>query len=516
VQTLTDYLDLATLEKLQQRFSATADAPVWICGPGGASVLAGGPRRPAEGAPAVTVPVTVDDAEAGRLCAHVADDDRRDHVESLLRLMADVLGRLCAGQQQHRARAGELAALFAITAEFGGQRDLQGVLDLVAKTVVDTLRAKGCSIRLLNPARTELVIQAVANLSAEYLDKGPILVSESRIDQEVLRTGRPVYVADQRTDPRVLYPAEARREGIVSALCAPLAHQGRTEGVVHVYTARPHRFNWFEVSLLQAIATQAAAAIAAARWSRQAADAANLRRHLRAASEVQRQLTPPDPPRVDGFDFGVVWVPCFELAGDFYAFIDLPPDNVGLAICDVAGKGVRASLLMASVRASLRAHAQGIYEMSDVLERVNRDLCADTREGDFATMFYAVIDAPARRLTYANAGHPPPMLFRDGQRCDLDTRGTILGIDPDQRWPHEHFTLRAGDVVLAYTDGLSDALNFDDEPFGRRRIEAAAAAAIADGRDANGIAQHVLWAMRRFAGLQTRFDDLTLIAIRVQ
>ncbi|RPI63157.1 MAG: hypothetical protein EHM48_02920, partial [Planctomycetaceae bacterium] len=218
---------------------------------------------------------------------------------------------------------------------------------------------------------------------------------------------------------------------------------------------------------------------------------------------------------VPGVQIGASFVPSYELGGDFYDFLRLPPDNIGIAVCDVVGKGVRASLLMASIRASLRAHASSIYDMGEVVARVNRDLCEDALTSDFATLFYAVLDYKSRRFTYANAGHPSPMLIRDGQVSELAAGGMVIGIEPMYRWRCDSLLLRSGDVVIIYTDGLSEAMNFDDVPFGRERIADAAKAAIAQKQSADGIVRHMLWAMRKFAGLQTRFDDLTLVAIKV-
>ncbi|MCY2927862.1 MAG: PP2C family protein-serine/threonine phosphatase, partial [Planctomycetota bacterium] len=118
--------------------------------------------------------------------------------------------------------------------------------------------------------------------------------------------------------------------------------------------------------------------------------------------------------------------------------------NLGVAVCDVVGKGVRASLLMASIRASLRAHAASIYELSEVIRRVNADLCADTDANDFASLFYGVLDTRARRLTYANAGHTPPLLLRNGQVTYLGAGGGLIGIDPAARWRHESISGPAG------------------------------------------------------------------------
>ncbi len=244
--------------------------------------------------------------------------------------------------------------------------------------------------------------------------------------------------------------------------------------------------------------------------------AAEMERQLRMGADVQRQMIPSEPPHAEGLDFAAVYSPCFELGGDFYDFIDLPPDNLGLTICDVSGKGVRASLLMASIRASLRAHAANIYDMVSVLERVNRDLCQDRLTSDFATLFYGVLNYKTRRLTYSNAGHPPPLLLRKGAIIPLSAGGGLIGLEEHARWRQEFVTLQKGDVLLAYTDGLSEALNFEDEAFGHERIEQALEAGAAAYDKAEGILKHILWEMRRFTGLQTPGDDLTMVALRVQ
>ena len=541
---LTEYLSAEVLQQLQDAFTAGAQVPIRIFSASGEPLTKESDLRMDEGSvlcPEGTgtaasgedlqrlcnVPVRLEDEVLGSIRVFPSGEPDqggsagaeagtvRAGTLRFVRLMAMMIARFCDREKQLRSRVSELAALFKLTGEFSGPRDLQSVLDLVARTVVKALNAKSCSIRLLNEDRTELVAFSAANLTPEYLGKGPILVSESLIDREVLETGQPLYIVDEATDPRVLYPDQARREGIVSALCTPLVYKDHPEGVLHVYTGQPHQFDWFEVSLLQSIAAQAAAAIVNARLYEEAVQGAARKRQLELARGVQRRMIPSGPPTVPGFDIATVYVPTFELSGDFYDFIALPPDNLGIAISDVVGKGVRASLLMASTRASLRAHALNIYDMSHLLGMVNRDLCADTLSSDFATLFYGVLDVKTHRLTYANAGHPPPMLIRDGQVRDLSTGGGVIGVDADGRWRHEAVTLRSGDVILAYTDGLVEAMNFEDEPFGVRRAEQAALLAVAQGQSADGIVKHVLWEMRRFAGLQTRLDDLTMVVVKV-
>jgi len=226
-------------------------------------------------------------------------------------------------------------------------------------------------------------------------------------------------------------------------------------------------------------------------------------------------MIPASPPKVAGLDLATVYVPSLELSGDFYDFIELPNDNLGLAICDVMGKGTPAGLLMASVRASLRAHAGDLYSLPEILSRVNRSLCNDSPTTAFATLFYGVINLPSMQLTYANGGHEPPLLIRRNQVRPLVSGGMALGVDRHSRYEHALAGLQGGDVLILATDGLVEAMNFQDEQFGRERVVAGALDAIGRGENADGIAKHILWQMRRFAGLRDRDDDVTMVVLRV-
>lgn len=517
---LTDYLTERTLRHVQDAFSAVAGQAVVICAPEGQPMLE--PRRNV--AYPLDVPVIFNGDTIGRVRTTRPVTTARQTTSAsvlqpfhgkLLKLMSNVLIEFCRGTINRRHRIKQLSTLYRMMAEFNGPGDLQDILDSVASTVDRMLRGKACAIRLLSPNGKELVVRAVHSMSPQYLDKRPISLSRSLLDQETLRSDQPLYVADVRTDPRVLYREEARREGLISALCAPLIYKKKRLGVLRVYSDESRTFDWFERQVLQTIAGGAAAAIAGTRLYNEAVQSFKMKRQLATAGFVQRQMIPQSPPSLEGFDISAVYVPHKELAGDFFDFIDLPENNTGIAVCDVVGKGVRASLLMASIRASLRAHASHVYEMSEVLQRVNHDLCEGTVSGDFATMFYGVLSSELRQLTYCCCGHLPPILLRDGQARDLESRGGLIGLVENMDYPVDVLDLRSGDVMLAYTDGLSEALNFNDEMYGRDRIAEALSFAVAQNYSAESIARHCLWDMRRFAGLRQRLDDLTLVAVKV-
>src|SRR5690606_17170282 len=164
-------------------------------------------------------------------------------------------------------------------------------------------------------------------------------------------------------------------------------------------------------------------------------------------------------------------LPCYDLAGDLFDFIELPGGRVGVVIADVAGKGVPASLIMATVRAYLRASTEHISELPEMIQRLNVMLCRDNRPGEFVSLFYGVIDPAARTMDYVLAGHLPPMLLRDGDVSVLAGSGdTVLGVIPDAGFTSRRLEMRPGDRLLLYTDGLDEARNFSDELYGKERV----------------------------------------------
>ena len=408
-------------------------------------------------------------------------------------------------------RVEQLDTLYQLSTLLAAHRDLQELLDTAARSAAEVMKVKAASIRLLDDNRTELVIKSVFNLSPEYLNKGPILVERSELTRLTLE-GRVVYVEDMADDPRVLYPQDAKREGLVSILTAPMIFQNRPIGTVRLYTATKRSFSDPEVNLLQAIARLLATAIENARLRDEHQRHEQLEAQIRLATDVQRRMLPATMPNVPRFDIHARYHPCYELGGDFYDFIDFD-GSLGVAVGDVVGKGIAASLLMASVRASLRAYAQDIYDLDEIIERLNIAMTLETRDNEFATLFYGVIDPATMRMTYCSAGHEPTLLLRRGLMRRLETGGMIVGIDCEQKYEKEIVLFEPGDMLLAYTDGLTDAQHFTGERFGRDRIEKA----MRDAADesAADASNHILWEMRRFIGLNPQVDDTTIVVVKV-
>ena len=416
-------------------------------------------------------------------------------------------------EAQLRRRVDELAAVYEISSMLAGTHDVPRILDKTTKKVCAVMRVHACSIRLLDDNRNELVMRAVHNLSPEYLDKGPVTASDNPIDAAAL-AGEAVYVEDAPTDPRTRYPQQARQERIRSALAVGMMCEGRAVGVIRVYTRRHRRFDRAAERLLRALASQAAAAIVTARLHREAREAARWARQIKHAGDIQRRMIPARPPTLSGVSFGAAYAPTLDVGGDFYDFMELPWGDVGVAIADVVGKGLPAALMMASLRSALRVYAHTIHEIDDIMGHVNRHFHRDTLLSEFATAVYGVLSPDGRALTYCNAGHNPPVLLRDGELHEFDIGGMVLGVRRDERYRKEIVPLRPGDVLLLYTDGVLDAVDFSEEPFGYDRMIRSLHAK--RHMPAPLIARDMLWDVRRFVGLAPQADALTIVAMKVE
>jgi sigma-B regulation protein RsbU (phosphoserine phosphatase) len=430
-----------------------------------------------------------------------------------LYILANTITRLCYKEFELRQRIAELEAVYNVTMTLAEARDLGSVLNRTVRIVAELMDVKAASIRLLDSESDELKIVATHNLSREYLAKGRILLSKAEIDREALSSRGYSFSEDIATDPRTLYPEDAKREGIASVLSVGMRFHGRPVGVLRIYTEERRVFSQLQINLLKSVAAQAGAAIENTRLHDESIQAQRLEEQVRMAADVQQRMIPHTPPQIPGLEIATVYEPCYELGGDLYDFFPLPYDNLGLVIADVSGKGVPASLIMATVRASLRAQVDNLYYIDEVVRRVNAMLCRETNTSEFVTLLYGVIDVPNRRLTYCNAGHPPGLLLRDGVVSELATGNMVLGVSKDEPYTQSILHLRSGDVLLLYTDGLCDSMNFEQKTFGRERV---IKAFCEGGGSAEEVAHHVLWEMRKFVGLSKRTDDVTMIVVRVK
>jgi serine phosphatase RsbU (regulator of sigma subunit) len=233
---------------------------------------------------------------------------------------------------------------------------------------------------------------------------------------------------------------------------------------------------------------------------------------LRLARSIQRASLPEEVPTLEGWQISPFYRPAREVGGDFYDFIEIDDERLGIVLGDATGKGVPAALVMASTRSMLRAVAQASnYSPAEVLGRVNDSLVADIPPDMFVTCFYAILDPKSASLSFANAGHDLPYVRRGGDCEELRARGMPLGLMPGMNYEEKEIALDAGEVAFFYTDGLVEAHAPDGEMFGFPRLRAL----IAEHAEKESLEEVLLGELYFFVGeAWKQEDDITLLTLR--
>lgn len=274
-----------------------------------------------------------------------------------------------------------------------------------------------------------------------------------------------------------------------------------------------------ELDVLETVGSQAGLALDNSRLARslalEAAQHERLNQEIEIAREVQQTLLPHDNgPSVPGLEYAGVCRPALGVGGDYYDFLGLANGGFGVAIGDVSGKGVAAALLMASLQASLRGQTLDAHDdLAAIVFRMNRLLYEATAPNRYATFFYAQYDPPTRKLTWVNAGHNAPFLFCGAEIRRLDEGGPVIGLLPDVEYTQASVTLKPGDLLVAFTDGISEAMNADNEEWNEKRLSEAIAAwdrtlPIPE------LLGHLLGCADQHAKGAPQHDDMTIVAVR--
>jgi sigma-B regulation protein RsbU (phosphoserine phosphatase) len=234
---------------------------------------------------------------------------------------------------------------------------------------------------------------------------------------------------------------------------------------------------------------------------------------MEIAGGIQRSFLPESPPKIEGVELAALNSPAKEVGGDFYDFIPIPTDKWGLVIADVSGKGVPAALFMALSRTLVRANVTGNHTASEAIRGANDLIAEDDRSSMFVTLFYGVLDPRGRTLTYVNAGHNPPLMLRRDNIIMLEAKGIALGVMPNIELEEKEISLRDGDIVVLYTDGVTEAINNREEQFGQERL----IRLIEEGCNlpAQELIKRIQQEITAFSQGQPQFDDITLMVLKV-
>lgn len=245
------------------------------------------------------------------------------------------------------------------------------------------------------------------------------------------------------------------------------------------------------------------------------AEQERLLKELEIASGIQKNILPTVAPEIPGIELSAANIPAREVGGDFYDYVPVQSDHWGLTIADVSGKGMPAAIFMGLSRTIVRASTTGNLNVEEAIKHANELICRDSRSGMFVTIFYAILDSHNKKLRYVNAGHNPPFLFRNDSETiiRLEAKGIPLGVTDDIDMEEKEIDLLKDDVLVLYTDGVTEAVNEQEEEFGENRL----IRIIRQNRflTAHDMIEKLQHEIMTFAGKQPQFDDITLMIMKV-
>jgi sigma-B regulation protein RsbU (phosphoserine phosphatase) len=362
----------------------------------------------------------------------------------------------------------KLRMLLDITKKISRSLDLQEVLNLVMDTLDSLIPydAAGIFVIQCKGEECEFKAEEVRGYDIDELSDLHLKLGEGFIGSVAL-SATPVISPDVRSDPVYINARDKTR----SEMVAPIISNDEVIGVFDLESDQFNAYSEEDLEVLMLLASQVAIIIEKVMLHEQLIEKKRLEGQLDAARQVQLELLPPQDPEVSGYDISAYNFPTEEVSGDYYDWVRIYENQLGIVIADVAGKGVPAAILMAFLRASLRAASHIGYATHISMSKVNYLLYESIERNQFVTAFYGILDAENRTLAYSNAGHNPPLLLNAAGTSRFIHRGEQpLGMFPDTRYHEYYLELEPGDVLVMYTDGATEAQSPSGEEFGRERL----------------------------------------------
>jgi len=343
---------------------------------------------------------------------------------------------------------------------------LEHIMDLICQNL-----PMDRGVLLLKEGNPEQLIPKVIRVNNKNLQNQRFLLSRTIVNM-AFEDQLAVLTSDAATDPRFMSRDSIIRSNIHSAMCAPLWNNERVIGIV--YTDRVSLMDQFseeDLKMLTLLSNLAAIKIENSRLIEKALEQERMEKELSLAAQIQRDFLPKASPPLAHFDIHGINVPCQQVGGDYFDYIPIDQDHLGLVIADVSGKGVSASLLMASLRASLHAEVTSRHRLEDMAKKLNAFVCHSSGASSFITFFYGELDTESGELRYLNAGHNPPLILNALGRLErLEACGLCLGMFPTSTYECRTARVEPGDAALLYTDGITESRNKSKEEYGEERL----------------------------------------------
>jgi sigma-B regulation protein RsbU (phosphoserine phosphatase) len=404
-----------------------------------------------------------------------------------------------------------LMTLYRVSMWINSTLDFDTALNNVMDAIMEVTKAQRGFLMLLDETENTLRVLVARGIDGSDIESEGY---STTIVGRVVETRETLLTNNAEFDSRFSAGHSIIMRGLRAILCAPMLVGDRLIGVVYVDTSmKAGLFRPDDMALLDAVSGLAARAIENARLYLVAREKGRLEHELHMASQIQRSLLPQQMPVTTAYEIAPHWEAAREVAGDFYDAFELGDGAFGTVIADVSDKGAPAALFMAVTRTLMRSHAKAGLSPSETVRRTNDLLVSDAEDsGMFVTVYYSYF-RPDGHVTHVNAGHNPPVLCRANRQVSfLGTGGRALGWFPNNPVAESNMKLNPGDVIVYYTDGLTDAENSSGEPFGEAKL--AQSVKRHASKDAAAIRAGILEDVFAHCDGTAPFDDLTMLIVK--
>lgn len=402
----------------------------------------------------------------------------------------------------------ESQSLYEIGKLLSGKLELREILELIAEQVTILASATLTTIYLVDPNDGAIKEVVSIGITSENQNRLTMKIGEG-ITGWVAKTGKSMLINDVTKDSHYVPLLPDTR----SELAVPIISRDRVIGVFNVESNRLNAYTDDDLALLEMFASQAAVSLERALLYQQMMDQKSLADELKIARRIQQTFLPKGQPLIEGYDIAGLNIPSEAVGGDYYDFIKIVENQLGIAIGDVSGKGMGAALIMATFRASLKAEIRNNFAIRTILSKVNELLYESIERQNYVTAVYGVLDIANHIFTYSNAGHPPPLLVRrDGTVIELTEGGYAIGMFSGSSYVESSVHMGSGECLLLYTDGVTEARNTAGEEFGIERLKKI----VIDKLSCNATMtlETIVTEINNFKDPAHQLDDLTMIMIK--
>ena len=388
--------------------------------------------------------------------------------------------------------------------------DLNKILKIILDTAIKNLNADRGTLYLIDHEKKELWSKV---LQGDSLIEIRLPVGQG-ISGYVAETGKKVILKDAYKDER-FNPEFDKKTGYVTKtiLCTPMKNRkGEMIGVFQIINRKNGFFTIDDVKFLDTLSVDACIAIENARLHEESLEKERMEKELEVAATIQKTIIPKEIVQKEGFEIAGINVPSKQVGGDFYDVVDLPNGHLALIIADVSGKSVPGALLVSTLQASLRAYLESDFELKKLVAKLNRIILRNSTSDKYITFFIAILDTDKQVLHSVNAGHNPPILCRNGSLKKLVAGGIPLGMAPFDEYEAEETLLQANDVLIMFTDGVTEAADKEDNFYDDERLEQCALKNSKLGAEA--LKRVIYDDVKKFVGEAEQSDDITMLILK--